>query len=72
MRFAKLNNFIWQGYATVDFSSILLKVILVSCVHRYYIQNHAQPSHFCETENLVQVRGQIISKFSYDHYIYLR
>ena len=32
----------------VDFSIVLLKFILVPCVHRCYIQNHAQSSFFCE------------------------
>ena len=47
---AQLNISILQGYDTVDFFIVLLKFILVSCVHRYYIQNHAQHSIFCESE----------------------
>ena len=43
--------------ATVDFSIVLFKIILVPRVHRCYIQIHAQPSHFCENENLVQFCG---------------
>ena len=56
-----------QENATVDFSIVLLKIILVPCVHRCYIQNHAQSSFFCETANLVQFHGLTISKFTY-HY----
>ena len=55
--FCKLNNSILQEYATVDCSIVLLKIILVSCVHWYYIQNYAHPSLFCETENSVRFRG---------------
>ena len=41
----------------VDFSNLLFKIIPVSCVHRFYIQNHAQSALFCETENLVRFCG---------------
>ena len=54
MRFAQSNISVLQEYATVDFTIVVLKIILVSCVHRYYIQNHAQPSLLCENENLVR------------------
>ena len=36
---------------------VLLKIIPISCVRRFYIQNHAQSALFCETENLVRFRG---------------
>ena len=42
---------------TVDFSTALLKIIPVSCAHRFYIQYHAQSALFCETVNLVRFRG---------------
>ena len=41
----------------VDFSIVLLKHIPVSCIHRFYIQNHAKSALFCDTENLVAFRG---------------
>ena len=33
------------------------QILLVTCEHICYIQNHAQPSLFCETENLVRFHG---------------
>ena len=38
------------------FSIVCLKLYFVSCVYRYYIQNHTQSSLFCENENLVRFR----------------
>ena len=43
MRFDNL-----QENATVDFSIVLLKIIHVPYVHRFYIQNDPQPSICCE------------------------
>ena len=54
MRFAQSNISVLQEYDTVDFLIVVL--ILVSCVQRYYIQNHGQPSRFSENENLVRFR----------------
>ena len=48
MRFAQLNISVLQANATVDFSIVLLKILHVPYVHKYYIQNHPQPSLFCE------------------------
>ena len=67
MRFAQLNISVLQENATVDFFIVLLKFINVPHVHRCYIQIHAQPSLFCENENLVQFCGLTITKFTY-HY----
>ena len=50
MRFAKINISILQGYATVDFSIVLIKIILVSCVIGIIYPYYAQSSIFCETE----------------------
>ena len=65
--FCKSRNLLLLENATVEFSIVLLKIILVPCVHSCYIQIHAQSSFFCETANLVQFRGLTISKFTY-HY----
>ena len=67
--FFKLRSLILQENVTVEVSIDLLKIILVRCVHRYmyYIQIHAQPSLFCETENLLQFRGLTVSRVTY-HY----
>ena len=56
MHFDQSNTSVLQEYATVDFTIVVLKIILLSCVHRYYIQNHVQPSLFCENGNFVRVR----------------
>ena len=48
--FSKRRNWIWQENATVDFSIVMFQIIYAFCVHRFDIQNHAQPSRFCETE----------------------
>ena len=53
MPFVQLNISIVPENATVDFPIVLLKIFLVTCEHIFYIQNHAQPSLFLETENLV-------------------
>ena len=55
MRFAQSNISVLQEYAMVDVSIVVFKIMLVSCVHRCYIQNHAQPFLFYENENLVLV-----------------
>ena len=34
-RFGHFNIFILHAYATVDFSIVLLKIILVTCVHKF-------------------------------------
>ena len=68
MRFAQLKISILQEYATIDLPIVLLKIILVSCVHMCYIQNHAQPSRFCENETFVVkllVNLVTISRFTY-------
>ena len=57
MPFAQLNISILPENATVDFPIVLLNIILVTCEHIFYIQNHAQSLLFCETENLVWFRG---------------
>ena len=57
MPFAQLNISILPENATVDFPIILLKSLLVTCEHIFYIPNHAQPSLFCETENFVRFCG---------------
>ena len=57
MAVAQLNISILPENATVDFPIVLLKSLLVTCEHIFYIPNHAQPSFFCETENLVRFRG---------------
>ena len=57
MPFAQLNISILPENATVDFPIVLLKILPVTCEHIFYIQNHTQPSLFCETENLVRFRG---------------
>ena len=51
--FCSIKHFYFTRYATVDFSIVLLKIILVSCVHRYYIHNHSQRSLFYEDENFL-------------------
>ena len=48
MCFAQLNVSILQEYAIVDFSIVLLKIVHVPYVHRCYIQNPPQHSHFYE------------------------
>ena len=57
--FAILRDWVRQENAMVDFFIVLLKIIHVpvSCVHRFYIQNHAPSALFCETENLVRFHG---------------
>ena len=65
--FCKSRNVILQENASVDFSIVLLKIILAPYVHMSYIQHHPQPSLFCEIANLVQFCFLTISKFSY-HY----
>ena len=57
MPFAQLNISILPENATLDFPIVLLNILLVTCEHIFYIQNHAQPSLLCETKNLVRVRG---------------
>ena len=57
MQFAQLKISILPDNAMVDFPIVLLKILHVTCEHIFYIQNHAQPSLFCETENLVRFRG---------------
>ena len=66
MPFAQLNISILTENGTVDFPIVLLKIILVTCEH---IQNHAQGSLFCETENVVRFRGLTISRFSKNNYL---
>ena len=57
MPFAQLNISTLPENATVDFPTVLLKTLLVICEHIFYIQKHAHPSLFCETENLVRFCG---------------
>ena len=57
MPFAQLNISILPENATVDFPIVLLKSLLVTCEHIFYIPNRVQPSLFCETENSVRFRG---------------
>ena len=57
MPFAQLNISMLRDNPTVDFPIVLLKILLVTCEHIFYIQNHAQSSLFCETENLVRFHG---------------
>ena len=54
MPFAQLNVSILPENATVDFPIVLLKILLVTFEYIFYIQTHAPPSLFCETENLVR------------------
>ena len=59
MRFAQSNISVLQEYATIDFSIAVLKIILVSCVHKYYmIDIKIMPGlHFSvKNENCVRVR----------------
>ena len=64
----KSRDWIWQENATVEFSIVVLKIIFVTCVHRFYIQNHTQPSLFCETENFTAISWLTIGRrFSYDY-----
>ena len=54
--FSKSRNWLLLKNATVDFSIVVLKIILISCVYRVYIKNHAQYSLFCENEYLGRIR----------------
>ena len=57
MPFAQFIISILPENATVDFPIVLLKILLVTCEHIFYIQNHAQHSLFCDTEIWVRFRG---------------
>ena len=57
MPFAQLNISILPEKATVDFPIVLLKTLLLTCEHIFYIPNHAKSSLSCETENLVRFHG---------------
>ena len=66
MRFAQLNMSILQENPTVDFTIILLKIILFPGVQRCYIQNHTQPSVFFENEHSVALLiFLLIDRFTY-------
>ena len=64
--FAQLNISKLQENVTVDIPIVLLKILLGTCEQTFYIQNRAQSSFFCETENLVRFHGQTINRFSND------
>ena len=68
MRFAQLNISVLQEYATVDFSIVLLQIILVSCVHRYYIQTaftSVKMKIQCNFVVKLLVNLVLISRFTY-------
>ena len=69
MPFVQLNISILPENVTRGFSDCF--ALKFTCEHIYYIPNHAQPSLFCETENLVDfvfkllVDLVMIARFTY-------